>query len=329
MNWPFHKQFQEKTWCLEAQGGCVLHSRFHSAKCRAGSPNLSTRKVPNSIWGFTSIWLYCPDLRETPSPLSLSKSTHWCQNSQDAEPLMLMSQRFIALLFCPFSLESSFLCRPLRRGKNCLICGSVSVDSSPVKQAEKVLWPEGLSSQTHCTHVSLLQHRSNGSMNKPCKAPDVHTARNFAYSVSRNMACKVEGNLVPGALALLLQGTVLWRLTWLLVTVRECQALERGFFQLTEESNWDKTLLKARHSHWWAVKSLLNSRAAALCTENENCSNQHYSYKRLPETSRLMWFHLVCQGKKPATLSNSINLEQYNCYCCEGDPAYIGSRSWF
>lgn len=62
---------------------------------------------------------------------------------------------------------------------------------------------------TSLSHVSLLQHRSNWSMNEPCKAPDVHTAWNFAYPLSRNMAHKVEGNLIPGALALFLQGTVL------------------------------------------------------------------------------------------------------------------------
>lgn len=62
---------------------------------------------------------------------------------------------------------------------------------------------------TSLGHVSLLQHRSNWSMNEPCKAPDVHTAWNFAYPLSRNMARKVEGNLIPGALALFLQSTVL------------------------------------------------------------------------------------------------------------------------
>lgn len=46
---------------------------------------------------------------------------------------------------------------------------------------------------TSLGHVSLLQHRSNWSMNEPCKAPDVHTAWNFAYPLSRWRATSFLG----------------------------------------------------------------------------------------------------------------------------------------
>lgn len=171
-------------------GGSIPHSEFSSAKCTAGSPIFSSRKVSNSFQWFISLWLFQPNLGKTSWHSQQNQVLLW--EKPGCRSLMFTSHNICSPAL---SLWKVLLLLDTEKKKELPISNTfqgvetvaANVDWSLCQSVRKATGPESFLS--HPLGHALTQETVQVFCEWPYNAPEAHTPWSSDYPTVRKKAC--------------------------------------------------------------------------------------------------------------------------------------------